>query len=88
MNEELYSLSAAATELGINQHTLKRWIDAGYMDSSWIWIGQNRARCLTESQLEALRDTTEALEKGWSLKTAFKIYWTKLKTQEENEDEQ
>ena len=88
MDEDLYSLSAAATELGINQHTLKRWIDEGYMDFGWIWIGQNRARCLTESQLEGLRDTIAALEKGWSLKTAFKIYWTKMKTQEEKEDEQ
>lgn len=88
MNEELYSLGAAAMELGINQHTLKRWIDDGHMDSTWIWIGQNRSRCLTESQLEALRDTVVALENGWSLKKAFEIYWTKLRAKEENNNEQ
>jgi len=78
MTEELFSLSAAGQRLGVNQHTLKRWIDDGLLDSSWIWLGQNQARCLTESQLEALMDTVKALAEGWSLKAAFKLYWEKI----------
>ena len=78
MSNDLFSLSAAGQRLGVNQHTLKRWIDDGLLDSSWIWLGQNRARCLTEAQLEALGDTIQALAEGWSLQSAFKLYWGKL----------
>jgi hypothetical protein len=82
----LFSLSAASQRLGVNQHTLKRWIDEGLLDSCWVWIGKNKSRCLSERQLDALREAVSALAQGWSLKTAFTNYWTKMEQEEKNDD--
>jgi hypothetical protein len=84
---EFFSLSAAGKRLGVNQHTLKRWIDDGLMDSAWIWLGQNKARCLTESQMHALEKTIAAMQSGLGLRAAFHAYW-KTTRQEVNANDE